>query len=121
MCSDIPLLTPTARSSVKAPPPNMKPTPALRIDGFMRPFNLQQAGLGMHHLFASLTCCKYPMVLGGVHCIGLSCCSGIVTQVKALLSQEGAIIREEKGFWLSSIKTHCYVIYETAEQAEAIR
>lgn len=41
-------------------------------------------------------------------------------QVKQLLSQEGAVIKENC-FWMNSIKTHCYVIFETAEQAEAIR
>lgn len=42
ICSDIPLLTPTQRSNVKVPPPNMGPTAALRIDGFMRPFTVPQ-------------------------------------------------------------------------------
>ena len=41
-------------------------------------------------------------------------------QVKQLLSQDGAIIKENC-FWMNSIKTHCYVIFETAEQAEIIR
>jgi hypothetical protein len=41
-CSEVPLLTPRQRSSVKAPPPNMEPTPALRIDNFMRPCTLPQ-------------------------------------------------------------------------------
>ena len=41
-------------------------------------------------------------------------------QVKQLLSQDGAVIKENC-FWMNSIKTHCYVIFETAEQAEAIR
>ncbi len=40
--SDIPLVTPAARGGVKVPPPNMKPTAALRIDNFMRPFTLPQ-------------------------------------------------------------------------------
>jgi apoptotic chromatin condensation inducer in the nucleus len=80
--SEVPLLTPRQRSSVKAPPPNMEPTPALRIDNFMRP-------------------CTLP-------------------QVKQLLSQDGAVIKENC-FWMNSIKTHCYVIFETAEQAEVIR
>ena len=42
------------------------------------------------------------------------------TQVKQLLSQDGAVIKENC-FWMNSIKTHCYVIFETAEQAESIR
>lgn len=41
-------------------------------------------------------------------------------QVKQLLSQDGAVIKENC-FWMNSIKTHCYVIFETAEQAEIIR
>jgi hypothetical protein len=37
--------------------------------------------------------------------------------VKELLEQTGRV----QGFWMDQIKTHCYVVYESVEQAEATR
>jgi apoptotic chromatin condensation inducer in the nucleus len=37
--------------------------------------------------------------------------------LRALLSETGTVT----GLWMPSIKTHCYVTFETAEQAEATR
>ncbi len=38
-------------------------------------------------------------------------------QVRELLSETG----EVKALWMPSIKTHCYVVFETKAQAEATR
>ena len=63
-CSDVPLLTPRQRSSVKAPPPNMEPTLALRIDNFMRPCTLPQV------LITSPTSSGHGKLLGNTDAAG---------------------------------------------------
>ena len=61
--SDVPLLTPRQRSSVKAPPPNMDPTPALRIDNFMRPCTLPQVPVTTRSSFVSNQVLKHDSLL----------------------------------------------------------
>jgi len=68
---------------------------------------------------SSLRSCQFQARHSGCKSSTDKCSTGN-TQAKQLLSQQDAVIKEN-AFWMPNIKTHCYVIFETAEQAETIR
>ena len=94
-----------------APPPNREPTAALLIEGFMRPFTLPQV------CFRSKCCpCILQLNFGPLK-VNVLMLLRHSSQVKELLGQTGTV----KSLWMPTIKNLAYVVYESAEEAEATR